>query len=265
MISEGGITIGYDNPRRAKSGKSIVTRWTSYLNDRSRVTFFQFDHESIRFIYHQLTDVNLPNVRVETKGPSLVDLIALTRSIEWTNQRTAGVHARKRTKQLLLDRFARRSFPRGARSKRSNYPFRGQRLFCLNLRHYCFPPTLMPASHLSDSISPSRRSESISFFRFFHRFDSDTEIVDFFDLLGEFRRIDLEFLDFSEFICFVWYRCVAFFRRNDGFLIIEKGNRGLKNVESLLDSLNWNILLEMDNCWWFNFNTVHRNYTIQLY
>lgn len=134
MISEGGITIGYDNPRRAKSGKSIVTRWTSYLNDRSRVTFFQFDHESIRFIYHQLTDVNLPNVRVETKGPSLVDLIALTRSIEWTNQRTAGVHARKRTKQLLLDRFARRSFPRGARSKRSNYPFRGQRLFCLNLR-----------------------------------------------------------------------------------------------------------------------------------
>lgn len=83
--SEGGITIGYDNPRRAKSGKSIVTRWTSYLNDRSRVTFFQFDHESIRFIYHQLTDVNLPNVRVETKGPSLVDLIALTRSIEWTN------------------------------------------------------------------------------------------------------------------------------------------------------------------------------------
>lgn len=134
MISEGGITIGYDNPRRAKSGKSIVTRWTSYLNDRSRVTFFQFDHESIRFIYHQLTDVNLPNVRVETKGPSLVDLIALTRSIEWTNQRTAGVHARKRTKQLLLDRFVRRSFPRGARSKRSNYPFRGQRLFCLNLR-----------------------------------------------------------------------------------------------------------------------------------
>lgn len=86
--------------------------------------------------------------------------------------------------------------------------------------HYCFPPPLVPTSHSSDSISPSRRSESI--FRFFHYGDCR-----FLRFIGEFWRTDLEYLGFFLYL-FVWYR---FRCHNDGFLNIAKGNHGLKNVE----------------------------------
>lgn len=86
--------------------------------------------------------------------------------------------------------------------------------------HYCFPPPLVPTSHLSDSIPPSRRSESI--FRFFHYGDCR-----FLRFIGEFWRTDLEYLGFFLYL-FVWYR---FRCHNDGFLNIAKGNHGLKNVE----------------------------------
>lgn len=86
--------------------------------------------------------------------------------------------------------------------------------------HYCFPPPLVPTSHLSDSIPPSRRSESI--FRFFHYGDCR-----FLRFIGEFWRTDLEYLGFFLYL-FVWYR---FRCHNDGFLSIAKGNPGLKNVE----------------------------------
>lgn len=112
--------------------------------------------------------------------------------------------------------------------------------------HYCFPPPLVPTSHLSDSIPPSRRSESI--FRFFHYGDCR-----FLWFIGEFWRTDLEYLGFF----YIYLFDIAFVAIMTVFWVLRReivAWRTLRGTFSKLNLLNWNIRLRiLSNCWWFNF------------